>query len=122
MDIFKKHKIRAYLKSLGSDKSPFDLLLSDYVTGDLKKNLKKRGLLKNIVINVNFDGGEKCILVQGMYWIYRIDMDIRIYPDEFTISYDASAPDNGKAYPLDSRERIYTTLLNIIKIIHMRLS
>jgi hypothetical protein len=122
MDIFKKHKIRAYLKSLGSDKSPFDLLLSDYVTGDLKKNFKKRGLLKNIVINVNLDGGEKCILVQGMYWIYRIDMDIRIYPDEFTISYDASAPDNGKAYPLDSRERIYTTLLNIIKIIHMRLS
>ena len=45
--MFKKMKIRAYLAKKENSKSPFDLLLSDYLDGRLKMELNNIGLQKN---------------------------------------------------------------------------
>jgi hypothetical protein len=117
--MFKKVKIRAYLAKKENSKSPFDLLLSDYLDGRLKMELNNIGLQK-ISIYVDFTEDVKCIGVQAKYQAYRIDM--QIYPDEFSFAYDSDEPDNFSSYPLNGREQVYTIVQSIIKMIHLKFS
>ncbi len=117
--MFKKMKIRAYLAKKENSKSPFDLLLSDYLDGRLKMELNNIGLQK-ISIYVDFTEDLKCIGVQAKYQAYYVDL--QIYPDEFEISYDAIEPDEGITHPLTSRDQVYEALKGAIKMIHLKFS
>lgn len=115
MLMFKKRKIKAYLNSLGDIKGPFDLLLLDYVSGAMKKELHNL-ILRAISIHVDWHDDVKCIGVQARYGTYYIDM--QIYPDEFTIACDPGEADEDRTYPLVNRDQVYATLFSVIKNIH----
>ncbi len=112
-----KKRIQAYLDGVGNEKSAFDLILTDYLNGELKRKLESL-LIKGISIHVDWSEDVKCIGVQGRYQAYYIDL--QIYPDEYTLSYDTDEADDGETYPLKSREQVYDRLLGIIKRIHSR--
>ena len=42
-------------------------------------------------------------------------MDLQIYPDEFCVSFDPDKPDEDAVYSLESKEQLYSVLVNIIK-------
>ena len=119
--MFKKMKIKAYLNSLGDDKSPFDLLLSDYISGAMEKELRAKGIGR-ISTHIDWHKDLKCIGIQGKYMCYYTYIDILIYSDEFSIAYDFGEADDGVTYPLVSRDQVYETLYGIIKTIHTKFS
>ena len=111
--MFEKSKIRSHLRKVGRNKSPFDILLSDYLNGKLKREFQSEKIrVKSIRIDWS---DEKCISVRGKYYAFSIDVDI--YPNEFTISCDSCGYEST-TYPLDSSERVYSNLLSVIKILH----
>ncbi len=42
-------------------------------------------------------------------------MDLQIDPEEFSVSFDRDEPDEGKTYPLQSKEQFYHVLSETIK-------
>ena len=108
----KKKKIKKYLEQKNEDKSAFDFLLSDYLDGALKQKLTATGIGK-IAIYIDWLDDMKCIGIQGRYSQYYLD--IQIYQNEFTISYDLDEADEEIEYPLESKEQFYSVFLNIIK-------
>ena len=111
--MFEKSKIRSHLRKAGRNKSPFDILLSDYLNGKLKREFQSEKIrVKSIRIDWS---DEKCISVRGKYRAFNVDVEI--YPNEFTISCDSCGYEST-TYPLDSSERVYSSLLSVIKILH----
>ena len=113
MFITKKKKIQRYLeqKAVG-DKCAFDFLLSDYLDGTLKQKITEIGISK-IAIHIDWFDNIKCIGIQGRYNQYYLDL--QIYQDEFTVSYDLDEADEDIEYPLESKERFYQVLLDIVE-------
>ena len=116
--MFEKSKIKSHLRRVGENKSPFDVLLSDYLNGRLKREFKSKKI-RVISIRTDWSDDERCIRVYGKYSAYHINVEI--YPDKVTISYDSLAHES-MTYPLDSSERVYSTLLSIIKVLHIKYS
>lgn len=113
MLITKKKKIQKYLEQKADDnKCAFDLLLSDYLDRSLKEYLASIGI-KKADIHIDWFDDIKCIGIQGGYKKYYIDL--QIYPNEFSISFDLDEPDEDVIYPLESKEQIYRVLSDIIK-------
>ena len=112
--MFEKSKIRSHLRRVGRNKSHFDILLSDYLTGKLKRKFQSEKIRVRS-IRINWSSDYRCINVRGKYQAYHIDVEI--YPSEFTISCDSCGYESN-TYPLDSSERVYSSLLSIIKILH----
>ena len=116
--MFVKSKIRSYLLKVGENKSPFDVLLSDYLNGKLKREFQNEKI-RVISIRIDWSNDNKCILVRGKYQAYHIDVEI--YPSELTNSYDY-CNNESMTYPLDSSEQVYSNLLGVIKMIHIKYS
>ena len=95
-----------------SDKSAFDLLLSDYLEGALKENLTSMGI-KITEIHIDWFDDIKCIGVQWKYGKYYLDL--QIYPDEILIAYDFDEPDEPTVHPLESKEQVYGVIFNTVK-------
>ncbi len=113
MFITKKKKIQKYLEQKADDnKSAFDFLLSDYLTGLLKEDLMSFGI-KKTEIHIDWLDDIKCIGIQGRYEEYYLDL--QIYPNEFSISFDPDEPDEDVSYSLESKEQLYKVLSEAIK-------
>ena len=109
----KKKKIKKYLEQTADNsKCAFDSLLSDYLDGSLKGNLES-AMIKKIEIHIDWFNDIKCIGIQGRYKEYY--MDLQIYPNEFSISFDLDEPDEDLIYPLESKEQIYSVLSDTVK-------
>ena len=105
MCLFKKRKIRDYLSGLGENKSTFDMLLEDYLSGELKMDLQKIGLTR-IELGVDLF---HTIWMQAKYGDYFVD--IHIYTDEISIALDLDEADDGIDYPLTNK----TEMIEIIE-------
>jgi hypothetical protein len=113
MFVTKKKKIKKYLEQKATDdKSAFDFLLSDYLDGTLKQKTAEIGISK-IAIHIDWLDDIKCIGIQGRYNQYYLDL--QIYQNEFTVSYDLDEADKDAEYPLESKEQFYSVLLDIIQ-------
>ena len=113
MFITKKKKIQKYLEQKADDnKCAFDFLLSDYLDGSLKEYLTSIEITK-AEIHIDWFDDIKCIGIQGRYKDYY--MDLQIYPDEFSLSFDLDEPDEDVVYPFESKEQLYTVLSDTVK-------
>ena len=113
MFITKKKKIQKYLEQKADDnKCAFDFLLSDYLDGSLKEDLTSIEI-KKAEIHIDWFDDIKCIGIQGQYQEYY--MDLKIYPDEFSLSFDSDEPDEDVVYPFESKEQLYTVLSDTVK-------
>ena len=111
----KKKKIRRYLEQkVDGDKCAFDLLLLDYLDGTIKEDLTSIGI-KNTKIHIDWFDDIKCIGIQGRYKEYY--MDLQLYQDEFSVSFDLDEPDEDVTYSLESKEHIYHILLDTVRIL-----
>ena len=109
----KKKKIQKYLEQKSdNNKCAFDDLLSDYLDRSLKENLESLKM-ERVEIHVDWFDDIKCIGIQGRYKEYY--MDLQIYPNEFSVSFDLDEPDEDVIYPLESKEQIYNVLSDIVK-------
>ena len=109
----KKKKIQKYLEQKADDsKCTFDFLLSDYLDGSLNENLESLKI-KRVEIHIDWFDDIKCIGIQGRYKDYY--MDLQIYPDEFSLSFDLDEPDEDVVYPFESKEQLYTVLSDTVK-------
>ena len=115
--MIEKSRIRSHLRKVGKNKTPFDSLLFDYLSGRLKSEFQSEKIrVKSI--SADYRDDEKYIRVHGKYLVYRVDVDVEIYPDRFTVS----CARDSTTYPLNSSEQIYSTLLSVIKMIHIQFS
>ena len=115
--MFEKSRIRSHLRKVGKNKTPFDYLLLDYLNGRLKSEFQSEKIrVKSI--SADYRDDEKYIRVHGKYLVYRVDVDVEIYPDRFTVS----CARDSMTYPLNSSEQVYSTLLSVIKMIHTQFS
>ena len=114
MSIFttKKQKIAKYLNQKTDIKCAFDVLLANFLDGTLKESLSFIGIGK-VEIHVDWLDPIKCIGIQGRYKDYY--MDLQIYPNEFTISFNLDETDEYESFPLESKEQLFNTLIGIIK-------
>ena len=109
----KKKKIQKYLEQKAdNNKDAFDILLSDYLDGSLKEDLASIEI-KKADIHIDWGDDIKCIGIQGRYKEYY--MDLQIYPNEFSISFDLDEPDDDTVYSLESKAQVYSVIDNIIK-------
>ena len=109
----KKKKIQKYLEQrAGDNKCAFDDLLSDYLDGSLKENLESVKI-ERVEIHIDWFDDIKCIGIQVRYKEYY--MDLQIYPNEFSVSFDLDEPDEDVIYPLESKEQIYSVLSDTVK-------
>ncbi len=112
MFISKKKKIQKYLDQKADSMDAFDLLLSDYLSGEMTQKLAALGM-KHVEIFIDWIKDFKCIGIQGIYKEYFVD--VQIYPDEFGISVDVDEPDDDVMYALESREQIYDVLAKTLE-------
>ena len=113
MFITKKKKIQKYLLQRADDnKCAFDELLSDYLDGSLKENLESVKI-ERVEIHIDWLDDIKCIGIQGRYKEYY--MELQIYPNEFSVSFDLDEPDEDVIYPLESKEQVYNVLSDTVK-------
>ena len=109
----KKRKIQKYLEQKAEDnKCAFDDLLSDYLNGSLKDKLESVKI-RRVEIYIDWHDDMKCIGIQGRYEKYY--MDLQIYPNEFSVSFDLDEPDEDVIYPLESKEQLYSVLSDTVK-------
>ena len=101
---FKKSKIKTYLNNIAGMYTPFDHLLSDYLSGELKNRLVGFGL-QDITIHVDWLPDYKCINIQGRY--LKNYVDIQIEPNRFSIGCDLDEPDDHVEFALESCEQFY---------------
>lgn len=112
MILTKKKKIQKYLAQReNTEYDPFDHLLFAYLDGSLRNTLAALDI-KRTEIHIDWYDDIKCIGIQGRCKGYY--MDLQIYPEEFTLSFDLSEPDEDTVYPLESKEQVYLALKNAI--------
>ena len=121
MSYFKKKKIWKYLNNLGDKQTAFDLLVRDCLDFTLKKELLSYRF-KHFEVHLDWEDNLKCLRIKGTYLPYYMNIDIQIYPNDFTVSYSADDSGEGKTYPLESREQVYHALSQTIKTIHRNFS
>ena len=104
---FKKSKIKTYLNNIEGMYTPFDHLLSDYLSGELKNRLAGLGL-QDISIHVDWLPDYKCINIQGRY--LKNYVDIQIEPTRFSIGCDPDEPDEHSEVFLENRQQFYNVM------------
>ena len=97
MCLFKKRKIRNYLYELGENKSTFDMLLEDYLSGELKMDFQKMGLTK-IELGVDLF---HTIWVQAKYGEFFVE--VQMHSDEFSIAVDLGEADDDVFYTMSDK-------------------
>ncbi len=109
MCLFKKKKIRNYLSEVGENKSTFDILLENYLSGELKGIFQNLGLTR-IELGVDLF---HTIWMQARYEKYFVDL--HIYTDEFDIALDLDEADEGVTYPLTSKKQMIENIKREMK-------
>ena len=107
----KKKKIINYLneKNTANAKfSPFDLLLSDYISGELKIRMEEMDIVKPDIY-IDWLPDYKYSGIQGKYKQYYVDLQVE--PTEILIGCD---PDEHNVFPLESREQMYKAVKEIL--------
>ena len=110
----KKKKIINYLneKNTANAKfSPFDLLLSDYISGELKIRMEEMDIVKPDIY-IDWLPDYQCIGIQGKYRQYYVDLQVE--PTEISIGCDPDEPDEHTVFPLESREQMYKAVKDIL--------
>ena len=104
----KKKKIYTYLIEKTSDRyTPFDELLSDYISGRMKDIFSDLGI-KKLEIHIDWLPDYRCICIQGVY--KQNYLDLQIEPAEFSIGYDPVEPDDHNYCTLENRDQIYAVV------------
>ena len=103
----KKSKIKTYLNVKEEMFTPFDHLLSDYLSGELKNRLDGLGL-QRLSIYIDWLPDYKCINIQGRY--QKNYVDIQIEPSSFSIGCDPVEPDDHTEFVLEDLEQFYTAI------------
>ncbi len=98
MLIGKKKKIANYLKERKDNFSNFDLILKDYLSGNLITELKKIGLSK-IEIHLDWFDDIKDVGIQAKHKDYFLD--IQIDKKELAIGCSKSEPDCDEFISID---------------------
>lgn len=101
---FKKSKIKTYLNNIAGMYTPFDHLLSNYLSGELKNRLAGLGL-QRLSIYIDWLPDYKCINIQGRY--QKNYVDVQIEQSSFSIGCDPVEPDDHTEYVLDNQEQFY---------------
>ena len=113
MFLTKKGKIRKHLQSVDRGSwSAFDVLLDQYLTGELRSRLEEIGIGK-LEIHVDYLEDYQCIGIQGKRGRYYID--IQIEESEFCLGCDPEEPDVHTYYPLENAEGLYRTVSDRIR-------
>lgn len=73
--------------------------------------------MTKIEIHIDWFDDMKCIGIQGKYKKYY--MDLQIYPNEFSLSFDLVEPDENTVYPLESKAQVYAILSNVIQALNI---
>ena len=111
----KKKKIKKYLdKKNVTSYTPFDYVLQDYVSKELKQKLKDIGLTK-IEIHVDWFPGYECVGIQAIDESY---VDIHIFPNEFNISCTIYEPDDSDEFTYDyatNKDWIYKKIQDYVR-------
>ena len=111
----KKKKIQKYLESISvENRTPFEQLLQDYLSGDLKNKLNNIGINK-ISIHIDWLDDYKCMGIQAKYNEYY--MDCQIFENEFTLAFDLDEADDDAEYLLKDREYFYSIISKAIETI-----
>ena len=111
----KKKRIQKYLESISvENRTPFEQLLQDYLSGDLKNKLNNIGINK-ISIHIDWLENYKCIGIQAKYNEYY--MDCQIFENEFTLSFDLDEADDDTEYLLEDKEYFYSIIRKVIETI-----
>ena len=108
----KKRKIEKYLADKkAEERTAFDEMLSDYLSGELKRKLESFGMRK-VDIHIDWLPKYKCMGAQGKaggFWNIQID------PTEFLISFDKDEPDDDNFYPLESKAKTYEIIERMVR-------
>jgi len=113
MFLTKKKKIRRYLDTVPEAAlGAFDLLLADYLGGELKARLAALGIT-GIGLHADWMEEMRCISAEGRWGTYY--MDLQIYPDEFLLDFDEIEPDGGIPCPLESRDQLYAAVADAVR-------
>ena len=109
----KSKKIRKYIddKRDKGTLTPFDELLSDYLSGELKNKITALEI-KKVEIHIDWLEDYQCIGIQGIH--NHNFLDLQIEQMEFSIGYDPDEPDEHNHYPLESREQLYAIFNHIL--------
>ena len=103
----KKSKIRTYLNEKKEMFTPFDHLLTHYLSGELMNRLNGLGL-QHISIYIDWHLDYKCINIQGRYQNNYVD--IQIEPTRFSIGCDPDEPDEHSEFFLENRQQFYNVM------------
>lgn len=109
MCLFKKKKIRNYLSNVGEDKSTFNRLLEDYLSGELKEIFQNIGL-NRIELGVDLF---HTIWLQARYGDFFVE--VQIHSDEFSIAVDLDETDDDVFYPLNDKMDMIEKIKHEIK-------
>lgn len=110
----KKKKIRTYLNEKEPDQlTPFDELLVDFLSGEMKDVFCELGT-KKVEIHIDWLPDYHCIGVQGIY-NYKY-LDLQIEPTEFSVVYDPIEPDDHVYYSLESKNQVYDVIKQFFEI------
>lgn len=88
--MFKKQKIRKYLEET-EHFTPFEYLLQDYLSGELKQRLAEMQLSR---IEMYVDWEHKCVSVYAEYG-NRWCLDFQAERDEVMVAVDEDEPEDG---------------------------
>ena len=112
----KKKKIKLYLEAKpdANMRTSFDVLLSEYLSGQLYIHLEKM-MLDKIRVHIDWLPDYKCIDIQSKFKNYFFE--IQIEEDEFSVSYDTDEADDPIVYSLESSGQFYNTIRKILALL-----
>ena len=110
----KKKKIKLYLEEKNGDFLPFDELLADYISGQMKERLENMGVKKvDLHVDWHDDIKDSDIMIQGRLNKYYVESEIE--PEEFGIGCDPDEPDEYSYHPLESKEQFYSAIEKMLR-------
>ncbi len=108
----KKKKIAQYIDSIPENRlTPFDLLLKDYLYGELNAKLEQMNISK-LKYHIDWLDEYKCIEINGK--CNQLFINIQIESTEFSVACDADEPDNCTSHALLEKEQFYQTIKNTV--------
>ena len=109
----KKNRIKMYLepKSNANTLTSFDVLLSEYLSGQFKAHLENM-MLNRIRIHIDWLPDYKCMDIQSKFKNYYFE--IQIGEDEFSISYDTDEADDPIVCSLESSDQFYNAIREML--------
>ena len=106
-------EIRQYLQGIpAKNRSAFDHLLSEYLSGRMRERLEASGL-NRIVICIARPDFRLGIDIEGRFGKHYINLQIE--PDSFSLAFYEFGPDEYEDCPLSSPDQPYDTIKNLME-------